>query len=77
VPELAEAAKQAGADLLVVGGIHKMSTLVMSMRVAVLETGTGRLVVERLLSFRGDNDAGWRHAGDFVTREVVSGLPGR
>ncbi|WP_246669062.1 DUF2380 domain-containing protein [Ancylobacter sp. TS-1] len=77
VEALRQRAGAAGAAYLLVGSVHKMSTLVMSMRVAVLETGTGRLVVERLLSFRGDNDAGWRHAGDFVTREVVSGLPGR
>ncbi|MFD2030361.1 DUF2380 domain-containing protein [Ancylobacter dichloromethanicus] len=55
--------------------MHKMSTLILSLRVAVLDADTGKLVFERLLSFRGDNDEGWRHAGDYVAREVAEQLP--
>ncbi|WP_428030658.1 DUF2380 domain-containing protein [Ancylobacter sp.] len=77
VEALRRRAGQAGAGFLLVGSVHKMSTLVLSLRVAVLDAATGKLVFERLLSFRGDNDAGWRHAGDYVAREVTSQLPGR
>ena len=75
VDALRQRAQEAGAGFLLVGSVHKMSTLVLSMRVAVLDAATGRLVFERLLSFRGDNDEGWRHAGDYVAREVVEQLP--
>ncbi|MFT0862266.1 DUF2380 domain-containing protein [Ancylobacter sp. G4_0304] len=71
IAALRERAREAGAGLVLVGKVHKMSTLVMSMRLAVLDTATGTLVLERLLSFRGDNDDGWRHAGDYAAREVI------
>ncbi|WP_371346852.1 DUF2380 domain-containing protein [Ancylobacter sp. IITR112] len=75
VEELRRRARGEGASFLLVGSVHKMSTLVLSMRVAVLDAATGKLVLERLLSFRGDNDEGWRHAGDYVAREVAQALP--
>ncbi len=75
VEALRQRALQEGARFLLVGSVHKMSTLVLSMRVAVLDAATGKLVFERLLSFRGDNDEGWRHAGDYVAREVAQALP--
>ncbi|WP_421700338.1 DUF2380 domain-containing protein [Ancylobacter sp.] len=75
VEALRQRAKAEGARFLLVGSVHKMSTLVLSMRVAVLDTATGKLLFERLLSFRGDNDAGWQHAGDYVAREVAQALP--
>lgn len=75
VEALRQRAKAEGARFLLVGSVHKMSTLVLSMRVAVLDTASGKLLFERLLSFRGDNDAGWQHAGDYVAREVAQALP--
>lgn len=77
VDALRQRAHEAGAAFVLVGSVHKMSTLVLSMRVAVLDVASGKLVLERLLSFRGDNDAGWRHAGDYVAREVAEQLPAR
>ncbi|MDQ0349367.1 DUF2380 domain-containing protein [Ancylobacter vacuolatus] len=77
VEKLRQRARQEGARFLLVGSVHKMSTLVLSMRVAVLDAANGKLVFERLLSFRGDNDEGWRHAGAYVAREVAEQLPPR
>ena len=74
VDRLRQRAREAGAAYVLVGSVHKMSTLVMSMRLAVLDTSTGKLVLERLLSFRGDNDEGWRHMGTFVARDVTEKL---
>lgn len=67
-------AQAEGASLLLVGGVHKMSTLVMSMKFALIDVASGRVVLQRLLSFRGDNDEGWRRAGLFAAREVTDGL---
>lgn len=75
VEMLRQRAQAAGAAYVLVGKVHKMSTLVMSMRFAVLDTVSGKLVLERLLSFRSDNDEGWRHAGDYAAREVAGALP--
>ncbi|SCW34687.1 DUF2380 domain-containing protein [Ancylobacter rudongensis] len=77
VEALRQRAQAEDAGFLLVGSVHKMSTLVLSMRVAVLDAATGKLVFERLLSFRGDNDEGWRHAGAYVAREVAEQLPPR
>lgn len=72
VPELAEAAKQAGADLLVVGGIHKMSTLVQMAKVEVVSVKAGRVVFQKLYTFRGDNDEAWRRAETFIAGQILT-----
>ncbi len=74
VAALRERARQQGATLVLVAGVHKMSTLVLAMRVGVLDVASGRLVAERWLSFRGDTDEGWRRAGDYVAREIAAAI---
>lgn len=76
VERLRAQARDAGASLIVLCGVHKMSTLVMAMKVDVFEVGSGRLVTSKLLSFRGDNDEGWRRAGVFVAKEVAEAIVG-
>ncbi len=68
---LIAAARKAGAQQLVFGGIHKMSTLVQFAKVQVLDLKLDRLIFERLLTFRGDNDDAWDHAQRFVVRDIV------
>ncbi len=74
VGRLRSQARDAGASFIVLCGVHKMSTLVMAMKVDVFEVGSGRLVTSKLLSFRGDNDEGWRRAGVFVAQEVAEAI---
>jgi hypothetical protein len=68
---LIAAARKAGAQQLLFGGIHKMSTLVQFAKVQVLDLKLDKLVFERLLTFRGDNDDAWDHAQRFVVRDIV------
>lgn len=63
---LIESAKNAGADLLVSGGIHKTSTLIEWIVVDVADVSANKLVLNRLLTFRGDTDAAWDHAARYV-----------
>lgn len=72
VPELAGAAQRAGADLLVVGGIQKMSTLVQWAKVEVVSIGAGRVVFEKLYSFRGDSDEAWQRAEAFIAGQILA-----
>lgn len=72
VPELAEAARRAGAELLVVGGIHKMSTLVQMAKVEVVDVKAGRVVFQKLYTFRGDNDEAWRRAESFIAGQILT-----
>jgi len=69
--ELIAAARKAGAQQLVFGGVHKMSTLVQFAKIQVLDLKLDRLIFERLLTFRGDNDDAWDHAQRFVVRDIV------
>ena len=54
--EILDKARQAGARLLLFGGIHKMSTLIQWTKVQAVDLQTEKLVFDRLLTFRGDTD---------------------
>jgi hypothetical protein len=71
---LVGAAKAAGADFLVVGGIHKQSTLVQWAKVDAIDLAADRSVLSKLFTFRGDSDEAWIRAETFVAREVRSAL---
>jgi hypothetical protein len=64
-------------ERLVIGGIHKMSTLVQWARVEVIDVDANRVVFDRLFTFRGDNSQAWDRAEAFVFREVQEGLAAR
>lgn len=74
--ELVAEAKDAGAELLILGGIHKISTLIGSGRVDVVDVGDSEVVLTRSISFRGDNDEAFRHAAEFTGESIVAALPG-
>jgi hypothetical protein len=68
--DLFEAARKAGARLVLYGGIHKMSTLVQWARMQVIDVEKNVLVDDRHLSFRGDNEESWKRAEAFVTKQL-------
>lgn len=70
--EILEKARQAGARLLLFGGIHKMSTLIQWAKVQAVDLQTGKLVFDRLLTFRGDTDDAWRRAEAFVAAQMAA-----
>lgn len=65
---------QTAASFRIVGGIQKMSTLVQWAKVAVIDVGAKKIVMERLYTFRGDNDEAWDRAEAFVSREIRAAL---
>ncbi len=71
--ELIAKAQAAGARLLVYGGIQKMSTLIQYGNAQVVDLAADRLVFNRNISFRGDNDEAWRRAAEFLVADLVSG----
>ncbi len=75
--DLSDRIKRAGADLLLFGGFHKESTLVQWAKVQVVDVAANKLVVDRLLTFRGDTDDSWRRAEAFVIDELKGQLPDR
>jgi hypothetical protein len=71
------AAREAGADILLLGGIHKVSTLVQQVRIEAIDTKTGQVVLDRFFTFRGDTDEAWRRAEAFISDQLGSLLPRR
>jgi len=70
------AASQAGVNVVIVGNIHKMSTLVQWARLAAIDTASHRVVFEKLFTFRGDSDEAWQRAEAFVSEEIRASLAG-
>ena len=68
------AASQAGAQILIIGGLHKMSTLVQLAQTVAIDTTSQRVVFRKYFQFRGDNDEAWQRAERFVSDEVRDGL---
>jgi Protein of unknown function (DUF2380) len=71
---LMHVASAAGASILIVGGIQKLSTLVQLAKVTVIEVGSRRIVFDRRYTFRGDNDEAWDRAEAFVSRDIRAAL---
>jgi hypothetical protein len=69
--ELLGKAQAGGAGLLLIGSVHKMSTLVQWARFDLVDVKTRNVVFNRLVTFRGDNDEAWRRAESFIAREIL------
>lgn len=69
--DLLQESRAAGVDFLVFGGVHKMSTLVGGGRVVVLDVPENRLVFDRVISFRGDDDEAFVRAARFSARDIT------
>lgn len=67
-------AAQAEAAFRVVGGVQKTSTLVQWAKAAVIDARANKILMEKLYTFRGDNDEAWRRAEAFVSREIRAAL---
>ena len=73
--ELFTRARDAGARFLAVGAVEKMSRLVLWARLEVYDTASRKIVFNRLITFRGDNDEAWRRAAHYVARELITNAP--
>lgn len=74
---LLEEARHQGARLLVFGGIHKQSTLIQWLKVEVIDLHSQEVVLDRLMSFRGDDDDSWHRAEAFLVKSILSEQPVR
>jgi Protein of unknown function (DUF2380) len=65
-------ARKAGAQLMMFGGVQKMSTLIQWAKLLVVDVQTGKVVFDRLITFRGDDDESWKRAEAFSVREFMA-----
>lgn len=73
--DLQKAARAADAKFVLIGGVHKMSTLVQNAKIEIADEQQGRIVFDRLLTFRGDTDQAWQKAESFVARDILQSAP--
>jgi hypothetical protein len=69
--ELVTAAGNAGAAYVLFGGVQKTSTLIQWAKIEILDVGRQKIVFDRLLTFRGDDDTSWQRAEQFVARDIL------
>jgi hypothetical protein len=74
VSDLHRALSNAGANILLTGGIHKQSTLVQWAKVTAIAGDADRIVLEKLFTFRGDSDEAWGHAEAFISQNIRNEL---
>lgn len=71
-------ARAAGADTAAIAVVHKLSTLIASLHVWLIDVETQRLSWQGAVSLRGDTDEAWRRAMDYILRRgILSPEPGR
>lgn len=70
--DLQTAAREAGAKILLMGGIHKLSTLVQWAKVLTVDVDSNAVAFDRLLTFRGDTDDAWKRGEDFIVSEITA-----
>jgi uncharacterized protein DUF2380 len=58
------------ADRVLIGKVDKVSTLIGSLDLSIVNVATGERVFRRVLSFRGDTDEAWQHAVRFFVRDL-------
>jgi hypothetical protein len=73
--DLVAAAQNADAQLLIYGGIHKMSTLITWGSVQIVDVRQRQMLFNRLFSFRGDTDEAFRRAAKFISETLQDVAP--
>jgi hypothetical protein len=63
-------ARLAHADRVLIGEVDKVSTLIGSLRLRIVDVATGQTIFSRELGFRGDTDEAWQHAARFFVRDL-------
>ncbi|UFZ04043.1 DUF3280 domain-containing protein [Bradyrhizobium ontarionense] len=67
-------AADAGAGVVITGGVQKLSTLVQWARASAIEVASNRVLFDKIFTFRGDSDEAWERAEMFVSRQVRDAL---
>ena len=73
---LVDSARQAGAQLVIFGGLHKMSTLVQWAKLQALDLQSDKIVFRQADHLPGRNVKSWRQVESFVARELIADVIG-
>jgi Protein of unknown function (DUF2380) len=62
---------------VLIGAVDKVSTLIGSLRLSIVDVATGQSTFSRVLGFRGDTDEAWQRAARFFVRDLEATAPER
>lgn len=71
---LLNAAKDAGAKLMLYGDIHKVSTLIQFVKVQVIDVERDASLMSESISFRGDDQRAWMRLEKFLVKRLLEKL---
>jgi hypothetical protein len=59
-----------GAQQVLVAWIHRVSNLILTLNFEIRDVPSGNVSVRSSFDFRGDNDAAWTRAVDYLVRDL-------
>jgi Protein of unknown function (DUF2380) len=62
--------RQLGADQVLVAWVYRVSGLILTLTYEIHDVATGQIASRKSFDFRGDNDAAWTHAIDYLVRDL-------
>jgi PQQ-dependent catabolism-associated CXXCW motif protein len=72
-----EVGRELHADLVLVAWVDRVSGLILTLTYEIHDVNSSQITARKSFDFRGDNDAAWNHAIDFMVRDLQAtrGLP--
>jgi hypothetical protein len=68
---LGEVGAAAGAQLVGVGWVQRVSNLILNLNLGIWDVRDDRMVLTKSVDIRGDNDESWRRGIDYMLRDMV------
>ncbi len=65
-----EIGRQLGADEVLVSWVNRVSGLILTLTYEIHDVRSAQIVDRKSYDFRGDNDAAWNHAIDYMVRDL-------
>jgi len=62
--------RQLGADKVLVAWVNRVSGLILTLTYEIHDVATGQIADRKSYDFRGDNDAAWTHAIDYMVQDL-------
>lgn len=62
-------AREAGADVSIVGWVQKVSELILNINLVIRDVKTGKVLQGGSVDIRGDNDESWTRGIDYLVRD--------
>ena len=65
-----EVGRKLEADQVLVAWVNRVSGLILTLSYEIHDVATGQIAARKSFDFRGDNDTAWKHAIDYMVRDL-------